>query len=218
MTKKQILNNCYIELIDMHGNEQLIVKTARVSYAGEDKVKDKLSISDRNLLRMLIRKGHTTPLEHVAFTFKVKCPLFVRSQWHRHRTWSYNEISRRYTANNIEFYIPDSVSLKNDNGFSEDFIKTKISVATQIAFKCYNDLLLFGVAPEQARMILPQNLLTIFYASVDLNNLLKFIELRTAPEAQREIRVFAEAIKVILEEKLPEFMKIYNEERKVKND
>lgn len=217
MTKKQLLNNCYIELIDMHGNEQLIVKTARVSYAGEDKVKDELSISDRNLLRMLIRKGHTTPLEHVAFTFKAKCPLFVRSQWHRHRTWSYNEISRRYTANNIEFYIPDSIRLEC-NSISDIFIKDKISKATQIAFKCYNDLLSFGVAPEQARMILPQNLLTVFYASVDLNNLLKFIELRIAPEAQREIRVFAEAIKAILEEKLPEFMKIYNEERKAKND
>lgn len=217
MTKKQILNNCYIELVDMHGDERLIVKAARVSYAGEDRVKDKLSISDRNLLRMLIRKGHTTPLEHIAFTFKVKCPLFVRSQWHRHRTWSYNEISRRYTANDIEFYIPDSIRLE-DNSVSDIFIKRKISEVTQIAFKCYNDLLSLGVAPEQARMILPQNLLTVFYASVDLNNLLKFIELRIAPEAQREIRVFAEAIKAILEEKLPEFMKIYNEESKAKND
>ena len=104
------------------------------------------------------------------------------------------------------------------HGPKPQHVKDKISKATQIAFKCYNDLLSFGVAPEQARMILPQNLLTVFYASVDLNNLLKFIELRIAPEAQREIRVFAEAIKAILEEKLPEFMKIYNEERKAKND
>ena len=82
----------WIGLIDKMGTEASIVNAARVSFG---KIKNKMDEKDIVLLEYLIKNRHTSPLEHLVFTFSIHCPLFVRGQWHRHRTWSYNEISRR---------------------------------------------------------------------------------------------------------------------------
>ena len=93
----------WVGLIDHLGTEASIVNAARVSFG---KLKTEMNEKDIGLLRYLIENRHTSPLEHVVFTFSVHCPLFIRGQWHRHRTWSYNEISRRYTEIDLEFYTP----------------------------------------------------------------------------------------------------------------
>ena len=93
----------WVGLIDHLGTEATIVNAARVSFG---KLKSTMDERDVKLLNYLIENRHTSPLEHVVFTFSVHCPLFVRGQWHRHRTWSYNEISRRYTEIDLEFYTP----------------------------------------------------------------------------------------------------------------
>ena len=93
----------WIGLVDRLGTETSIVNAARVSFG---KIRTEMDDRDAALVRYLIKNHHTSPLEHVVFTFLVHCPLFIRSQWHRHRTWSYNEISRRYTDVDIEFYTP----------------------------------------------------------------------------------------------------------------
>ena len=93
----------WVGLIDHLGTEATIVNAARVSFG---KLKDAMDDRDVGLLNYLIENKHTSPLEHVVFTFSIHCPLFVRGQWHRHRTWSYNEISRRYTEIDMEFYTP----------------------------------------------------------------------------------------------------------------
>ena len=105
----------WVGLIDHLGTETTIVNAARVSFG---KIKKEMDAQDVKLLEYLIDNRHTSPLEHIVFTFSVHCPLFVRGQWHRHRTWSYNEISRRYTEIDMEFYTPQEQRLsiaKNDS-------------------------------------------------------------------------------------------------------
>ncbi len=93
----------WVGLVDQMGSETSIVNAARVSFG---KIRQEMNERDAGLVRYLIANHHSSPLEHVVFTFLVHCPLFVRSQWHRHRTWSYNEISRRYTQEEITFFVP----------------------------------------------------------------------------------------------------------------
>ena len=92
-----------VELVDAVGTDLTIVNSARVSFGVH---REDLDDKDKKLIRYLIKHKHTSTLEHCFVTFRVKVPLFIRSQHHRHRTWSYNEISRRYTAEKLEFYEP----------------------------------------------------------------------------------------------------------------
>jgi len=170
-------------------------------------------------LKYLIENKHTSPLEHVVFSFSVHCPLFVRGQWHRHRTWSYNEISRRYTEVDMEFYTPAEIRLQaesnrqasieaeSDDTVSKQFIKqhNKDSLAL------YDKLLQRGVCREQARGVLPQNMMVTFWATVDLSNLIHFLDLRDSEHAQWEIRQYAKAIKQLIQPVVPNVFNILQE-------
>ena len=94
-----------VELIQTIGNDLSVVNAARVSFGVE---KEEIDEKDKKLINYLVKHRHTSTLEHCFMTFKFVVPLYVRSQHHRHRTWSYNEISRRYTNVGIEFYEPTS--------------------------------------------------------------------------------------------------------------
>lgn len=200
----------WIGLVDTMGNEASIVNAARVSFG---KMRSELDEKDVRLLRYLLENRHTTPLEHVTFTFLVHCPLFVRSQWHRHRTWSYNEISRRYTEVDLEFYVPPEIhaqaasdrqaSAPAPESMNQDVLREMIRKANLDSLAAYESLLAGGVCREQARGVLTQNLMTTFWATVDLSNLLKFIELRSSPHAQWEIRQYSDAIKELVQPHFP---------------
>lgn len=200
----------WIGLVDTMGNEASIVNAARVSFG---KMRSELDEKDVRLLRYLLENHHTTPLEHVTFTFLVHCPLFVRSQWHRHRTWSYNEISRRYTEVDLEFYVPPEIhaqaasdrqaSAPAPESMNQDVPREMIRKANLDSLAAYESLLAGGVCREQARGVLTQNLMTTFWATVDLSNLLKFIELRSSPHAQWEIRQYSDAIKELVQPHFP---------------
>lgn len=200
-----LLGNCFIELVNSMGDDNTIVSAARVSLLGESKGAEQ----DKKLIAYLLKNKHTSPFEQVEFQFRVKCPLFVARQWHRHRTWSYNEISRRYTAEEIDFYIPAyfrkqaesnrqastdekifTIEWQNYTTNTENLLK----YVTNSAENLYKTLLDNGVAREQARMVLPQNMNTMFYAKTDLHNLLHFIDLRDSEHSQYEIRVYAQAM------------------------
>ena len=92
-----------VEYVQHMGEDITVVNSARVSFGKHKEVMDG---RDRKLIKYLIRHKHTSTLEHCSITFRFVVPLFVRSQHHRHRTWSYNEISRRYTEKDITFYEP----------------------------------------------------------------------------------------------------------------
>ena len=205
----------WIGLIDHLGTESTIVNSARVSFG---KLKTEMDERDVKLLEYLIANKHTSPLEHMVFTFSIHCPLFIRGQWHRHRTWSYNEISRRYTEVDMEFYTPvelrrqaesDRQASVADPAFEGDALKQAISAHNQASFDLYEKLLASGVCREQARGVLPQNMMVTFWGTVDLSNLLHFLELRDSEHAQYEIREYAAAIKQLIKPIVPNVAKYF---------
>ena len=204
----------WIGLVDRLGTETSIVNAARVSFG---KIRTEMDDRDAALVRYLIKNHHTSPLEHVVFTFLVHCPLFIRSQWHRHRTWSYNEISRRYTDVDIEFYTPpelreqaesDRQASRPAEHLDQAACKALIKEHHKRSLDLYHKLLEQGVCREQARGVLPQDMMTTFWATVDLNNLLKFLELRDSDHAQWEIREYAIAIKKLIKPDFPHVAEI----------
>jgi thymidylate synthase (FAD) len=215
-----------VQLIESYGSDKSVVNSARVSF-GEHK--EELDERDKKLINYLIKHRHTSTLEHSGATFKFVVPLFVRSQHHRHRTWSYNEISRRYTDVNIQFYEPklfrtqhksnrqasnaDSIDpvLYPDLSDSEFGITASESVIAhhEKSLELYHQLMARGVCREQARGVLPQNLYTEYYGTCSLANLLKFIDLRTHEGAQWEIQKVAEACLEIATDLFPETVGAY---------
>ncbi|HJH03860.1 FAD-dependent thymidylate synthase [Victivallis vadensis] len=211
----------WVGLIDHLGSEATIVNAARVSFG---KLKSSMDERDVKLLDYLIDNRHTSPLEHVVFTFSVHCPLFIRGQWHRHRTWSYNEISRRYTEIDMEFYTPGTLRRQSENNrqasfldpdFKGDDLKAQIDAHNRASLALYEKLLGAGVCREQARGVLPQNMMVTFWGTVDLSNLLHFLELRDSDHAQAEIREYAEAIKKLIKPIVPNVAAYYEKKGQV---
>ena len=211
-------NQGWIGLLDHMGNESTITNAARVSFS---KMKDSFDQKDQKLLKYLIQNKHLTPLEHVKFQFSVHCPLFVRSQWMRHRAGSsYNEISRRYTEVDIEFYIPQKFRIQSQNNKQasvvdsivqdNDRAKSLYHYGVNECYSIYEKLLSMGVCKQQARGILPQNMMTTFWWTIDLRNLLHFLELRDDEHAQVQIRQYAKAIKKLISPYIPHVAKYFN--------
>ena len=199
----------WVGLIDHLGSESTIVNAARVSFG---KLKNTMDERDVKLLEYLIENRHTSPLEHIVFTFSVHCPLFIRGQWHRHRTWSYNEISRRYTEIDMEFYTPAQLRRQaesnrqasySDPDFNPAELRSAIDDHNKKSLALYEQLLASGVCREQARGVLPQNMMVTFWGTVDLSNLLHFLNLRDSDHAQAEIKEYAQAIKKLIKPIVP---------------
>ncbi len=219
-----------VEYVDHLGSDLTIVNSARVSFG---KHKEELDEKDEKLINYLVRHKHTSTFEHNIITFRFVVPLFIRSQHHRHRTWSYNEISRRYTDVDLRFYEPESFRTQHKSNRQasnpEDLINPslytergyEISASEKVkqhhkdTLRLYDNLIKKGVCREQARGILPQNLYTEYYGSVNLNNLLKFVDLRTHEGAQWEIQRVGEACLEIAEGLFPVAVGAY---RRVKNE
>lgn len=218
-----VLDGGYVALIDHMGTDIDIVNAARKSFNVESFLLDE---KDKKLLKYLWKNRHTSPFEMVEFKFAVKAPLFVARQWMRHRTWSYNEVSRRYTSDRLDFYTPHTDWIrsqsKSNRQASEPELDGGIAFAASLSMMCvaqdlesaYYDLIDKGVAREQARAILPQSMYVEFVAKVNLWNLLHFLELRLDSHAQWEIQLYAEAILEMIENIVPETVKLFKESRK----
>ena len=201
--KIEVLDHGFVRLVDSMGGDLSVVRAARVSYneewkAGEDEG------SDTRLIKYLKKNKHHTPFEAVTFTFEVKAPIFVFRQWHRHRTWAYNELSARYRELPEEVYMPDfrKQSVKNKQGsdgmIDDDMAKVLKGGFQQSyaeAFKVYRTALEAGVAREIARSVLPVATYSHMFGTVSLLNLMRFLSLRDDAHAQYEIRVYAEAMR-----------------------
>lgn len=207
MDKIDVLDHGFVRLIDHKGDDLLVVRAARISHnaawrAGEDVG------SDARLIRYLWRHAHTSPFEHVVFTFEVKAPIFVLRQWHRHRTWHFSELSGRYRELPEEFYVPSPKHLgtqskdnkqarviKEEEPKHPDWVSVEIIQSIcEMAFTKYRTLLERGVPRELARSVLPVATYSHMFATVDLLNLLKFFTLRSDPHAQWEIQQFSNAM------------------------
>lgn len=213
-----------VELIEGWGSDLSVVNAARVSFDKESDweitgpdhdVTVRLSDKDAKLIHFLAREGHTSCFEHQGATLRLKVPIFIARQIQRHRTFSYNEISRRYVDYEPEFFWPDMWRKRAENvkqGSSDEEVgqvwwtdvENSYPVeegAKEIADFClsrYNDMLKSGVAPEQARMILPQNMYTEFYMTGNLRAWVHFLNLRLDEHAQKEVRDVAEQVRDIL--------------------
>jgi len=216
-----------VEYVQHMGDDRTIVNSARVSFGKEVEV---ISPKDEKLINYLIKHRHTSTLEHCNITFRFKVPLFIRSQHHRHRTWSYNEISRRYTDFNLEFYEPKRFreqSKSNRQASVESSFDPVLSNALGTASRVikehheaslfvYNNLLEAGICREQARGVLPQNLYTEYYGTCNLNNLFKFVSLRVHDGAQWEIQQVALACLDIANDLFPITGKSYSDNSDLK--
>ena len=197
-----VLDKGWIELQDLMGDDLAIVNAARVSYMGESKGGDR----DKKLLFYLMQHRHTSPFEQVEFKFRVRAPLVTWWQWVRHRTWSVNAQSGRYTPfAESDFYVPSVWRKQSEDnkqasqgeltGPDAEGLTAKLEAHYAQAFALYEEALQAGVARELARMFLPG--FAVYYTwvlKVDAHNLMHFLRLRMAPDAQYEIRAYAQAI------------------------
>jgi thymidylate synthase (FAD) len=223
-----------VEYVQHMGDDLTIVNAARVSFGKE---KEEVDERDRKLIRYLVKNKHTSTLEHNVITFRFTVPLFVRGQHHRHRTWSYNEISRRYTDKDLKFYENTEFRTQHKSNRQasnkEELINPLMKIYSPMSslpytylasdlikrhhvdsVKLFDNLIDAGICREQARGVLPQNLYTEYYGTVNLNNLIKFIHLRDDDHAQWEIQKVAQACKKIATDLWPVAMETYNELRK----
>jgi len=203
-----------VEYVQHMGDDLTIVNAARISF---NRQKTELDEKDLKLIRYLAEHKHTSTFEHNLVTLKFNVPLFVRSQHHRHRTWSYNEISNRYLdrtdpRHETQFYEPAQFRTQhetnrqasNEDDLIDPMITNDLSTGHERAscayqrhnvksVELYQKLLEGGVCKEQARAVLPQSLYTSYIGTTNLANLMKFIDLRVHEGAQWEIQKVAEA-------------------------
>lgn len=217
-----------VDYVEHYGTDLSVVNAARVSFANESrweeidissnssdpKIVKFLSDRDAKLVHYLAKHKHTSCFEHQGATLRLKVPIFIARQIQRHRTFSYNEISRRYVDTPPEFFWPEVWRKRADNvkqGSSEEAhtgdmhgacfsVDEAAKGAVGHALNMYLEMIREenGVAPELARMILPQNMYTEFYATSNLRNWSHFLKLRLDGHAQYEVRVVAEMVRDIL--------------------
>lgn len=197
-----VLDHGFVSLVDYMGNDEDVIRAARVSYGAGTKTVS----TNRGLIRYLLRHRHTTPFEMVELKFHIKMPIFVARQLVRHRTASINEYSGRYSLMPMLFYTPDeqnfalqSKSNRQGRGEQADQLLYNrfvhdVKMIRADSSELYEQMVTDGVARELARIDLPLSMYTEWYWKIDLHNLLHFLGLRADSHAQWEIQQFANPI------------------------
>lgn len=214
-----------VDIVDFMGTDLTIVNAARVSFAQHS---EELSEKDKGLINFLMKNKHTSPFEHCQASFLITCPIFVVREWHRHRTQSYNEVSGRYTELQPKFYAPDLMRPLIQTGKPGDYhfelpeddslyyeIWREVRFTAQTAWNTYQTLLAKGVAKEVARIVLPNNIYTSYYASANLLNWMRFLSSRTEIHAMYEIRQLAYQVEAHLTERFPIAMNTWEKNGRV---
>jgi len=215
-----VLDKGHVEYIEHMGSDLTVVNAARVSFAKTsewEQTKDgtrQLSQKDQRLIKYLAQHNHWTPFAHPQITLRIKAPIFVRTQLFKHKVgFTENEISRRYVTNEPEFYTPDWRAAPTDGAKqgSSDFIYDPVvedldRMYNRIALESvdiYKELMKNGVAPEQARSVLPQGTYTEWWWTGSLSAYARVFKQRIDAHAQWEIQQYADAIGKILEPLFP---------------
>lgn len=196
------------EYISHMGDALTVVNAARISFNSQKEVLDQ---KDEKLIKYLADHSHMSPFEHCVLSVKISCPLYIRSQIHRHRTFSYNEVSRRYTDKDMDFYIPQILRKQHESNrqasqgrLSEpehQNMLNMIKINQHKSLAMYELLVESGVCKEQARGVLSQDLMTDFIMTGNLRNFAHFVKLRDHEGAQVEVQVIAKELKEILIDK-----------------
>jgi thymidylate synthase (FAD) len=183
------------QLIDSMGTDLSVVNAARVSFAKES---NEFSDKDAKLINYLAKHNHWSPFGHASMQFRIKAPIFVARQLVKHQVGLvWNEVSRRYVDDEPEFYIPSEWRLKADDkkqGSSDETIEYNLGSTLEFVKTTYQNMLRANIAPEMARMILPQNLYTEWYWSGTLMAFARVCNLRCKPDTQMETQLIANEI------------------------
>jgi thymidylate synthase (FAD) len=181
-----------------------VVNAARVSFAKES---NEFSKQDAKLIHFLAKHNHWSPFGHASLQFRIKAPIFVARQLVKHQVGLvWNEVSRRYVDDEPEFYIPSEWRLKADDkkqGSSDETIDYNIHGTMEYVKQTYDNLLKANVAPEMARMVLPQNLYTEWYWSGTLMAFARVCNLRCKPDTQWETQQIANLIDIESKQHFP---------------
>jgi len=205
VSKVKVLDHGHVEYVDHMGDDLTVVNAARVSFANHKEV---FQAGDINLIKYLAKHNHWTPFAHPQITLRIKAPIPIRVQFFKHKQgFVENEISRRYVSFKPDFYYPQWRGKPEGNAKqgSEDFIElsnrlqTEYKVILHNALETYNSLIEEGVAPEQARFVLPQAMYTEWYWTGSLAAYARFYKQRIDPNAQWEVQKYAEAVGEIIE-------------------
>ena len=219
-----------VELVQHMGSDEAVVKAARVSTGASTSTPER----DAGLINYLMRDRHGTPFEHNAFTFYVEAPIFVFREFMRHRIASYNEESGRYKKLEPVFYVPDSerglIQVGKPGAYeflagSENQHLTVLQEtreANEAAYKAYEEMLDNGVAREVARGVLPVNLYSSMFVTMNARALMNFLSLRTKREGthfpsfpQREIEMVAEKMEDLWAKTMPITYETFNKNGRV---
>jgi thymidylate synthase (FAD) len=221
---RKVLDHGFVRLDASLADDLSVVNAARVSLAKKSDWeieppyegslgKNQLKEADAKLIGFLMKNRHGTPFEHNLFRFHVKCPIFVAREWQRHRISSYNEWSARYSKLEPEFYVPDNVrsqvgkpgayTFEPVSEESKLFAQALIYTNGETAFSRYEAMIEEGIAKEVARMVLPMNIYTQYYWSVNARSLMNFVSLRNDEHALWEIREFAKAVETLFAQAMP---------------
>lgn len=201
-----------VTCLNVMGDDLTVVNAARVSFSKTSYWHDgdELKEQDVKLIKYLAAHKHWTPFSQPQIQFRIKMPIFVARQWHKHSVgFTRNEVSRRYVSDAPECYIPSvwrkaspnlkQGSLPEEVNFSRDPVQNAVDSAVEI----YEYLIKAGVCPEQARMVLPQNMFTEFVEVGSLAAYARLYSLRSSEDAQKETRDYANSVGVILRALFP---------------
>jgi thymidylate synthase (FAD) len=226
-----VLDHGYVKLINNMGSDLDVVNSARVSF---DKEVSSLGDKDVNLINFLVKDKHDSTLRHCVMTFEVYAPLLVARQWYKHAVSSshlddqvgWNESSRRYITEKEVFYIPGTMEWRgapeNRKQGSSDTVSSEIGAkylqrlraSVERGVRDYESALEDGIAPEQARLLIPAYAMYVRWRwTASLNALLHFVSLRVANDAQYEIQQYANVINEIVKEHYPLTSQAWNEFR-----
>ncbi len=207
------LDKGFIELTDHCADDLSVVNAARVSFNSQA---TEMTEREEGLIRFLMRERHGTPFEHNYMRFRVKAPIFVFREWHRHRVGhSYNEWSARYSRLAPEFYIPEEGTVVTQTGkpgsysfeiLNEESAKTYrdwLEDFCTLSYELYEKSIEMGVARQQARAFVPVTMYSEMIWSCNARSLMSFLSLRNHPNAQAEIREYAQAAELIFRDLMP---------------
>ena len=202
----------FVEVMGTFGDDLTVVNAARVSFAKESTV---MTPGDEKLIKYLAKHHHTSPFFHPQIRLRLKMPIFVAREWFRHTVgFARNEVSRRYVDSEVECYIPspECVRERDTNkkqgskatAVSEsEVVKGYMADMTHLSVDTYNKLLEANVAPEVARMVLPQSMYTEFIETASLFAYARLCKLRLGADAQVEIRLYAQVLSSLMERAFP---------------
>jgi thymidylate synthase (FAD) len=205
-----MFEECKVELLETFGDDLTVVNAARVSLG---KQVTEFTDKDAKLIRYLANHDHVSPFFHPQARFRLKMPIWMAREWFRHTIgFARNEVSRRYVDEPPTFHLPEALRSRAPNkkqGSKDDvhqqnelYMRT-IEIACEDARSVYQELLEAGICPEQARMVLPQNMMTEFIETGSLAAYARLCKLRLGEDAQKEIRDVAGLISDALGKAFP---------------